>query len=143
MKRNKVFILLLCLALLVACSMIRDRPDPIDKKKLASLYRIKRIQNHRSYYIIYATQNGATFKIVSEVDNANTSDERIRINRYYDLDIIKILPVDTLLGVPVAPNLGIRGITMPNGDVVYWQKRAHYALYIARNLNGVYLVKKE
>ena len=143
MKRNKIFLLLLIIAVLAACSTIRNRPDTTDKKKLASLYKIKRIQNHKSYYIIYATQNGDSFKIVSEVDNAKTSDEKIRINRYYDLDIIKILPLDTLLGIPVAPNLGIRGVTMPNGDVVYRQKRANYAVYLARNLNGVYLIKKE
>ena len=134
---------MLFLTLLAACSTIQNRPDPIDKKRHASLYKIKSIQNHESYYIIYATRNGSTFKIISEVNNAKTSDVIIRKYRYYDLDLIKTLPVDTLLGIPVAPNLGIRGITMPNGDVVYREKRTQNSLYLARNLNGVYLIRKE
>ena len=144
MNRNKeYFILPVIIALLVACSTIQNRQDSIDKKEHASLYKIKRIQNHGSYCIVYAIRDGSTFKIISKVNNTSTSDERIRINHYYDLDLVKTLPVDTLLGIPVAPNLGIRGITMPNGDFVKREIRSQNALFFARNLNGVYLIKKE
>lgn len=104
----------------------------------ASRYYVKRIKAKGSYFIIYATRNDSTYKIISEVaDSTIVGCEVIKERRFYNLDLRILFPLDSLFGKPFAPNLGIRGIRMANGDLIEIEEESHNTLYLALNLRGL------
>ena len=149
----------------IACSATRGSQNTPNSRKTTSMYRIKKIVDEETFFIIYAVRNDSTFKIISDavgplsrlcidkndstfkivsvaVEDSTTDfdGEKIRVGKSYTLDLKKTFP-----GAMDPPNPGIRGIGIGIGNgkfaTIDVEKKSHYALYFARNLNGLYLKK--
>lgn len=134
---GKMMILGLLFLLLFSCS---DRVAHVGN---TAEYRIIRIQKKESYYLIYASRNDSTFKIISPIkDNSKVrSNNKLKVFRSYNFDLIPVFPADTLLGIAVAPNLGIKGLQISPTEIVTIEAKAHNAIYTSDDLNGIYLHK--
>ena len=74
----------------IACSSTRDISNNNVNKEIASQFKIKKIKWFRNQFIIYATRNDSTFKIVSNIKHTSVSDsDEIRVGKYYSLDLEK------------------------------------------------------
>lgn len=122
---------------LIACSSTRDISNNNVNKEIALQLKIKKIKWLKNKYIIYATRNDSTFKIISREEDADTivyPREKIRTGKYYSLDLDKFYPFDTLFDKPFMPNLGI-----VEAFGIRIEEKCHYSLYHAKNLNGLYI----
>ncbi len=121
--------------LFIACSSTRDISNNNVNKEIASQFKIKKIKWFRNQFIIYATRNDSTFKIVSNIKHTSVSDsDEIRVGKYYSLDLEKYYPRDSLFGMSVMPNLGIKYV-----NYIEVEEKCHYSLYYAKNMNGLYI----
>lgn len=149
MRKIACLLLWVFIALTVSCSIIRSQPSSQDNRELTMRYKIKRIKRHKTHCIIYAARNDSTFKIISWVGSSPVYDgEKIKVGESYQIELDTVFSLDHFLGIPVAPNAGIeRGIHITRDGMNYIhvkaERKSHNSLYIARNLNGVYLIKKE
>jgi len=126
------------MGLLVACSTIRDNQSSLNDREIALLYKIKKIKTKKSFYTIYAVRNDSTFKIISNVNDTAVFDcEKIKVGKSYILELKVLFPIDSLFGKPVAPNLGIRGYGINNGEVIMLETKSHNKIYTALNLSGL------
>lgn len=134
--RSLVFFVII--GLFLSCSVVKPATGSVDAPEVNSMYKIKKIKNKKSFYIIYALRNDSTFKIISDIDSTNTSGcEDIKIGKSYILDLKVVFPLDSLFGKPVAPNLGIKGIIINNEKVVKAEEKSHNKIYTALNLHGL------
>ena len=130
------------MGLLVACSTIRSNQSSLNDREIALLYKIKKIKTEKSFYTIYAVRNDSTFKIISNVNNTAIFDcEKITAGKSYILELKVIFPTDSLFGKPVAPNLGIRGYSVNNGEVIMLEAKSHNRIYTSLNLRGLCIEK--
>jgi len=133
----KNVILLFVVILFTACSTTKVNKNTINS---GSLYKIVKIENEDSFYSIYATRNDSTFKIISYTNNTILYNcEKIKVNNEYSLDLEKIFPIDSLFGVAVIPNLGIRGIEVSDGKIIMIEEKCHNTIYELLNSNGLCL----
>lgn len=135
------FVLIAIMALLIGCSTVWNERCSPEGSDSALMYKIKRIRTRKTYYIIYASRNDSTFKIVSDKTPAYNR-EQIKVGKYYHLELVSYFPVDTLLGIPIAPNLGVRGIGTESGKIIRPDKKTHNKIYNALNLEGLYIMDK-
>ena len=136
----RLFLVIAVLTSLVACSTVQDTQRFYREKESASLYKIMKIKDRKTYFILYAAHNDSTFKIIGDIDTSIAyRGEKVRVGQSYHLDLMKALPPDSLLGMPVAPNLGVKGISGRDGRIIRVEKRTHHTLYNATNLNGLYI----
>jgi hypothetical protein len=113
-------------------------------------YRITKITEKKSLFIIYAKKDSLTFKIISDKDKTITYKEKrntyncknIVVGKSYELELQRTFPIDSIFGYPVAPNLGIIGLHTKDG-VIKVNYKCHNSLYIARNLHGLCLTNIE
>ena len=104
MKKLLYFIIAMAF---IACSVTREIND--SNKEIASQFKIKKINWFRNNYIIYAKRNDSLFKIVSDVKDTDVSyRDKIRVGKSYNIDLQKMHPLDSIFGIPVMPNLGVR-----------------------------------
>lgn len=105
-------------------------------------YKITQIDADESFYTIYAHRNDSIFQIFSPISDVNIDNKsaKISVGRYYDLKLYKIFPVDSIMGMPVMPNPGIKGFTYGNKSISL-KNKCHNKIYKARNLNGLHLIK--
>ena len=104
---GKMMILGLLFLLLFSCS---DRVAHVGN---TAEYRIIRIQKKESYYLIYASRNDSTFKIISPIkDNSK-----------------------------VRSNNKLKGLQFSPTEIVTIEAKAHNAIYTSDDLNGIYLHK--
>jgi hypothetical protein len=135
MKNLIIFSVML---LIIACSATRVNRSSLNDRDITSFYKIKKIKFDKSVYTIYAVRNDSTFKIISYSNNTVVSNcERIKVGNEYLLELKKIFPSDSLLGKPVAPNLGIKRYVLNNSKSVILEKESHNKIYTALNLNGL------
>lgn len=135
----RYLIVLFIISLFVGCSTTKD-VDFIDAVNVDSIYKIRRVINVKPYYIIHAQRNDSTFKIISEIDNNLSSRcRKIKVGNKYILNLVKLFPLDSVFGKPIAPNLGIVDFELGHGRVVRIDKETHYKIYKATNLNGLYI----
>lgn len=129
---------LVTIGLFIACSVAQRNPNSMNSKEIISMYRIKKIKNEKSFYIIYAVRNDSTFKIISNINYVNPFGcENIQEGKAYALDLKVIFPSDTLLGKPVAPNLGVKGYNINNEKMIMLEKKSHNKIYTALNISGL------
>jgi hypothetical protein len=95
-------------------------------------FKILKIKNKESFYILYAQRNDSIFKIFSSKNISSEYCEKIKKNGLYNLSLKKILPPDSILGIPYHSNLGVR----TEWDK-YIKKKYHYRVYNANNLDGL------
>ena len=87
--------------------------------------------------IFYKLEGEDKFKTVSKLKR-KANGEKIKVGRYYDLKLEKFFPRDSIFGIAIAPNLGIRGFDY-GGKTVYIEQKSHNSIYRAKNLKGLYL----
>lgn len=136
------FIFLLIVLFVVGCSIATSVTQDSTKEGTTP-YRIKKIRKKGSTYIIHAERNDSIFKIVSLFDETIcTNCNRIKVNGKYILNLKQAFLLDSLFGMSVAPNLGIKGIGLPGGKVLDIDKRTLNRIYCATNLNGLRLCNR-
>lgn len=134
--KNLAFLVII--GLFIACSTAQRNLNSINFEEVNSNYRIKKIEDEKSFYIIYAVRNDSTFKIISNVIDINPLDcENIQVGKAYFLDLKVIFPSDSLLGKPFAPNLGIKGYSLNNEKKIMLEKKSHNKIYTALNISGL------
>ena len=126
--KNKYFILLsifICVSC-VAKQQFATNPQP------DNTYKIKSIESNDVIYIIHAKNNGHNFKIISLKDTINSDFETIKVGNKYQLDLMKIFPNDLI-------NRGLHRSRENAIDscLVSIDKKTHFSLYVAQNLNGL------
>ena len=140
----KKILIWFAIGLLFACSSTRGTQIIFNNRKSTSLYKIKKIKDEKSFYLIYAVRNDSTFKIISNVDKNNTNVcdcEKIKTGSSYVLDLKVIFPSDSLFGKLVVPNLGIKGYIVDAGKMVMLETKSHNKIYMALNLSGLCIRK--
>ena len=95
------------------------------------MYKIKETYNHEFFDIIYAQKNDSIFKIISIRNDTVTQNLKpLEVGKKYQLDLIRIYPdynnEKTKIGAKDSCLMGI-------------EKKSHFSLYSATNLNGLYL----
>lgn len=131
--------ILFTMAVFIVCSAGKSSSS-IKNGEHASLYQIKKIKNEKTFYIIYAVRNDSTFKIISHTDTVAFNCKKIKTGNKYTLELKKIFPDDTLFGMPVFPNLGIKGYSVNGVKVITLEKEAHNKIYTALNLSGLCII---
>lgn len=134
---KKLLFLIIAMAF-IACSATREINSPNSDKEIASQFKIKKINWFRNNYIIYAKRNDSLFKIVNDVKDMDVSyRDKIRVGKSYNIDLQKMHPLDSIFGIPVMPNLGVRYV-----NYIEIEEKCHNVLYFAKNLNGLYIENK-
>lgn len=128
----------LLLIFFMSCTQIKN--VPLKNYESTQLFEILKIKENKSYYIVYAQRNDSLFKILSDKNKRDAALKEIRVKEKYVLELIRIFPTDTLLGLPVAPNLGIKYILKDNTSIGI-EGKFHNAIYRAKNLDGLAIVK--
>ena len=98
-------------------------------------YRINYIRDKGEFLIIHASCNNKRYLIVSEKDSQNSSGKKIVIGRKYHLELTRLLPLESVDGVPVMLNYGVIGLSY-YGKTVITSRKYHYSIYHADNLRG-------
>jgi len=114
--------------------MIQD-----DIFETSELYRISKIKNEKSFFVIYAQRNDSTFKIVSAKETGNLHCKKIKVKNKYNLELRKIFPLDSIMGYAIAPNLGVVFTYGEENKIVHREKKSHFTIYHATNLKGLCL----
>ena len=95
-------------------------------------YKIKKIESNHIINYIHAQRNDTTFRIISIIDTIYSDFETIKIGNYYQLDLMKVYPNDLIeKGIDEAKLGAIDGCFLDT------DKKTHYTLYVAKNLNGL------
>jgi hypothetical protein len=135
----RIFFFVIIFSILFSCSGNKRIPEQID----SSLYRIKKIENKKNWYIIFANRNDSTFMIVSK-KNALVSPywEKIKIGSSYKLSLKSIFPV--INGVKMMPMnyLDYEGISIDENTIVNIDpQKGIYDIYSTNDLSGLFFVK--
>ena len=135
----RTLLLLLITSMLIGCSVMNNNSlCREDKSNRATLFKIKSIMDKGKFYIIYAKRNDSLFKILSD-PKVKANGEKIKVGRHYNLKLEKFFPLDSIFGIAIAPNAGIRGFGYYGEKTVYIERKSHNSLYRAKNLRGLYL----
>lgn len=65
--------------------------------------------------------------------------EKIKVRKCYKLNLVKISPPDSILGLAVHNPLAIGMMVDENGEGVTLEKKSHYTVYRASNLEDLYI----
>ena len=135
----RTLLLLFIASMLIGCSVMNNSSlCREEKSNRTTLFKIKSIKDKREFYIIYAKRNDSLFKIVSKLEGG-ANGEKIKVGRHYNLKLEKFFPLDSIFGIAIAPNAGIRGFGYYGEKTVYIERKSHNSLYRAKNLKGLYL----
>jgi len=130
MKNNYIiglFLLVLC----YSCQSSRHNNVGISN----DLFKIINIKLQKdSIFIIEATKNNLMYKILSVSDSIPLNSKKIEKGKYYDLQLKRIYPQEKSMF-----NLGIKIVIYGNYKFKV-EKKYHYSLYKAINLDGIYLI---
>ena len=128
---EKLFFLIIIFCVCHSCA--QKRPFLIENHNGASLYKIKKIVEEESVYLIYAKKNDSIFKILSDKYYLNNSYcKTIKNKKYYYLDLRIIHPI---LGVGPINYLDIT--INYKGTSLILEEKSHYKIYKAENLKGL------
>ena len=67
----------------------------------------------------------------------NVDSKEIKVGGKYQLDLARIYPIDSIFGLPVAPNLGIKYIGLKGGVYISVEEKFYNTIYRAKNLDGL------
>lgn len=138
MNRRTIILLILFSSFLVSCSSL-SKTTFLDSQD--NHYRIERIKRMKSVYLIYAKKGDSTYLIMSSRNNYpfNKVNSKIKVGNFYQLNLERIFPHDSIFGEPVMWNLNV-GMSLPSGKIIFPQKKVHYSVYEANNLCGLSVV---
>jgi hypothetical protein len=125
-KYSIILVIMFCLS----CSQVKHIFS-IDKNgEKVVMYKIKETYNHELFDIIYAQKNDSLFKIISLRDTTISNLKPLEVGKKYQLDLILIYPdynnEKTKIGAKDSCLMSI-------------EKKSHFSLYSATNLNGLFL----
>ena len=111
----------------------------IDLYQETGYYRITSIKEKKEVYIIHATRkmahHRAHYLIVSKKE-PDFKGKDIAVGKTYYLELSRLLPVKSINGMEVVPNLGVVGLEY-GGTEITTNRRFHYSIYSADNLHGL------
>ncbi|MCL2652029.1 MAG: hypothetical protein FWD60_13540 [Candidatus Azobacteroides sp.] len=125
-KYSIILFIIICLG----CSQTKHILSINKNRENDVMYKIKETYNHELFDIIYAQRNDSLFKIISLRDTIMPKLKPLEVGKKYQLDLIRIYPdynnEKTKIGVKDSCLMGI-------------EKKSHFSLYSATNLNGLFL----
>jgi len=126
-KCSIILFIIICLS----CSQTKHILSVDKNRENNMMYKIKETYNHEFFDIIYAQKNDSIFKIISIRNDTVTQNLKpLEVGKKYQLDLIRIYPdynnEKTKIGAKDSCLMGI-------------EKKSHFSLYSATNLNGLYL----
>ncbi len=133
--RNMKYIILSLLVSFISCAQTSD--IVLQHENSTLLFKILKIRKKEPYYIIYAQRNDSVFKIISEKFGYGVDSKEIKVGGKYQLDLARIYPIDSIFGLPVAPNLGIKYIGLKGGVYISVEEKFYNTIYRAKNLDGL------
>ena len=123
--------------IIVSCSSTKTL-SLINTDEESLSFKIHKIKDEKTFHIIYAERNDSIFQIFSDKTIALPNKcEEIKKGQCYSLKLKKILPPDSLLGMPYHYNIGIK----TTWDK-YIKEKYHYTVYKSENLNGLCLIEE-
>ncbi|MFA5044312.1 MAG: hypothetical protein WC542_00080 [Paludibacter sp.] len=135
------YLVLVFVIFCISCSQTKNIATIESNENNVLLYKIIKIKSIDSCYVIYAQRNDSIFKIISDKDSRYSNYRKIRTNSKYNLYLTRIFPTDSLFGISIAPNLGVKGMGVKGGGIVSVEKISHNSLYMAHNLHGLCIQK--
>ena len=127
--KYSIIFLLGIIYICIACSQTKHIFSK-DKNEPDMMYKIKETYNHELFDIIYAQKNDSLFKIISLRDTIMSDLKPLEIGKKYPLNLIRIYPdynnEPTKIGAKDSCLMGV-------------EKKSHFSLYSATNLNGLFL----
>jgi hypothetical protein len=127
--KTKYFAILLVIFCL-SCSQTKHIVSVGGKTEKEVMYKIKQIENHELFDFVYAQKNDSLFKIISLRDTTIPNLIPLEVGKKYQLGLIRIYPDDD----NKKTKIGTR-----DSCLVSIEKKSHYSLYSATNLNGLFL----
>lgn len=120
--------------ILVSCSQTRLLSSDMQEPKDMSLFYIQSIDCNDFLYIINAQRNDSIFQIISMKNNIRSKSEDIVIKEKYYLDL--------KLVYPMIYNIEEKESAI-DSCFLSLNRKSHYSLYIARNLDSLTLTENE
>jgi len=122
--------IILSVIICLSCSQAKHILSIDKSEPEAVMYKIKETYDHELFDIIYAQKGDSLFKIISLRDTIMSNLEPLEVGKKYKLDLIRIYPdynnEKTKIGAKDSCLMGI-------------EKKYHFSLYSATNLNGLFL----
>jgi hypothetical protein len=112
----------------------------LNEKHATYEYKIKKIENHKNFYIIYASRNDSLFKIIADKEDSVSCSycEKIHRGGWYKLNL-RDKNRQEFDGGYINDYLAIRLIYF--GEYVPLEKRSHNRIYWVDNLEGMQLIQ--
>lgn len=125
--------------LLIVCYACSQTKHAISDNNIPdNTYKIGKIVDEKSYFIIYAQRNDSIFKIVSQKQEIKRIPcVNIEVGKSYNLRLRIIFPHDSILGYKTMNNLDISGTVLKGGVTVTIEERSHYRIYESEDLSGL------
>lgn len=128
MKVKYVFLLVLLTG--ISCKSLRYSQRNVNSE----LFTVEKIVKRKDLYIIEANRNDSIFVVISTLGNTGKANNRqIKKNHQYDLALKKIYPSDNLVSYAEASFFEIGKAR------VRLNQRNRWSVYVATNLNGLYI----
>lgn len=104
-------------------------------------YKVYKIDSLNNYYLIYAKNENAIFKIVSKKDNS-IKKCKIRINKFYKFNLHSILKAKGISIIPANQIYEVSGWRVDDNTNIDFEGDSIRDLYIGDNIKGLYFIKK-
>lgn len=138
--RIKLLLSLLVAVLLSSCSTLLNtsiRYSNKNKNENKNQFKVNKIKEKKSVYLIYAKRRDSTFCIMSSKTNYPFDQESlaIKVGHYYDLSLNDN-------NLPTASPLHVIGLSLGDDedDFIEYTKKCHWKIYTAKNLCSLSLV---
>lgn len=126
------YLIILFVVICLSCSQTKQIISSDRMGSEDGMYKIKETYNHELFDIIYAQKNDSLFKIISLRDSIMPNLKPIEVGKKYQLDLVRIYPdyenKKTQIGAKDSCLMSI-------------EKKSHFSLYSATNLNGLFLLE--
>ncbi len=110
-----------------------------DEVKICSIMNVENIEIHKNFYILHLSFNNKYYKVVSHKSPIDNSNEPIKKSKKYNFDLEPMLFKGN--SFPPYP----KGIIYTDWSIINMEDNPLYIknIFQAKNLNGLYIIKKE
>ena len=95
-------------------------------------YKVKQIEQNDYIYVIDIARNDSTFRIISRKKNIGECSDNIRVGSKYSFNLLQLYPNEFIENKDNEVKINPK-----DSCFVTVNKKNHYSLYVANNLNGL------
>jgi hypothetical protein len=103
-----------------------------------NLYKIKKIKEEKTLYVIYATRNDSTFRVISPKETCSINLNEIKVKGSYPLNLLRLYPNELV----ERKNNEVKS-NPKDSCFISVNKKTHYSLYVANNLSGLCITNND